>query len=447
MTLIRQSRILKAFTDRGIDSFDGALARLAAVHLVFTVSRQALTTAAGQACLVSGVAAACKTFSNVSVLLEHDAVLMQPLPCGYSISGAVRSFGAHILHSLPGEYTHGVAIGTKPVDDGRFWGTSYWDGWHAGIRAVWEPAEIGESWNPLAGTFAAAIAVREVFAQVLGRNRPTARSCTVDLWRPFGDLSGTRGPEVVYLPKNLIMVGLGHLGQGFLWNLMQLPGRGNVIGLQDYQRAADENIGTGLITSARQVGMRKTRVAAEFVDSFGWDTALLEFGFSSGSTSMRDTAPVIISGLDSVTPREWIREAGYPYMLDIGVGHGPVDFEFGQIRCLPAGSATSWTAPAEAKDAEQLRDSASYVEEKKRDPCGALALAEASVAVPFVGLAMGALAVGQTLRIGAMETTNSLMQFELGTPELATAAAKVDPLSRSLGAREINLRKRTSTLE
>lgn len=48
-----------------------------------------------------------------------------------------------------------------------------------------------------------------------------------------------------------------------------------------------------------------------------------------------------------------------------------------------------------------------------------MTLAEASVAVPFVGAVIGAIAVAQIIQLGSMLETVNLLQTQLGSPHMA----------------------------
>jgi len=74
------------------------------------------------------------------------------------------------------------------------------------------------------------------------------------------------------------------------------------------------------------------------------------------------------------------------------------------------------------------------------DRCGAFQLAEASVAVPFVGAAIGALTVTQALRLGAMEGASSLMQMELSAPDFNSANSLNPKPIANLGSMPLDLR-------
>jgi hypothetical protein len=70
----------------------------------------------------------------------------------------------------------------------------------------------------------------------------------------------------------------------------------------------------------------------------------------------------------------------------------------------------------------------------KFENCGTLTLANASVAVPFVGAAAGALTIAQLIRLASMQTTAQIMQLELGSPGMAIVGGMNDALSAGIGS-------------
>lgn len=152
-------------------------------------------------------------------------------------------------------------------------------------------------------------------------------------------------------------------------------------------------------------------------DLVGWETALIEQKFLPGTKATTDDPAVVISALDKPAPRRDILAAGFPHMLDIGVGHGPVDFEIGQFRSFNEGEESTWTEDDIETDVTVRLKRNAY---RGIDACGAFTLASASVAVPFVGAALGAICVTQLLRLGAMKQIPQLFQIELTAPEMSS---------------------------
>src|SRR5205814_6855699 len=80
---------------------------------------------------------------------------------------------------------------------------------------------------PPAGVLAGAVGVAEAFQAIRGNVRAGHRDHGLSLWRPdieWVDPSGY-GPEMTGLPapNKLHLLGLGHLGQAYLWTLGWLP--------------------------------------------------------------------------------------------------------------------------------------------------------------------------------------------------------------------------------
>ena len=120
---------------------------------------------------------------------------------------------------------------------------------------------------PLAGMLSAALAVNEAYLFVNGGASVAGRCALgLSLWRPdagFDWLAGDSGePELTYLPSRLWMLGLGHLGQAYLWGLGLLPylEPGDVsLVLQDIDVITPSTDSTSVLTEAELIGQKKTR--------------------------------------------------------------------------------------------------------------------------------------------------------------------------------------------
>jgi hypothetical protein len=416
-----RSRVTKALTDAQEIEFGEAEQRLDAVRLAVTVSSEQAHTAAGQAAALTAVATAAKCFGHADLLLKKDEPLVRPLPIGATLASAARNLGADVLRHDPPGITHWVSIGCNE-EMHNFHVRCWWDGWCTGILPRWNARLQGDSSNPLAGVFSGALAVREAFADIRADGRAGTRESIISLWAPWANPMDTNcSPSTIYIPLKLWVIGLGHLGQGYLWSLSFLPEHGDLVVLQDYQKVGEENETTGIITKAADVGKRKTRVAAAWLESLGWPTALIERRFAEDMKPHAEEPAIALSGLDDPKPRIAIAKAGFPYLIDSGVGHGPCDFEILQIRVLQANDTPTWINTAQTRSIDNLLKRRAYqTQAKEHDRCGAFALAEASIAVPFVGAAVGALAITQAIRLATMCETVRIMQMELACPEMTT---------------------------
>lgn len=444
-THLAMSRVIKALTDVSDLHFADAEQRLRSTHVAVLCLGADLSSPAAQACVLTALNAALRTFGRAALITKTDAPLRRPAPGAPTLAQAARSLGAEVMAAAPESITHFIHIGRVDSSEAPSTVCCWWEGWNAGVSAPWDSQTVGAAWNPLAGVFAGALAVREVFAHVRGL-RPCARASRFCLWEPGGSPGCAEGgPTVVHLVRELVLVGLGHLGQGVLWSLATLPAAGQIV-LQDYQNAGEENVATGLTTRLPDVGKRKTRIGAKWIESYGWSTSLVERRIGARAAACDGDPAVIVTALDSVAPRRHALAAGYAYMLDAGVGHGPVDFEICQLRSFARDDPGSWETSVESKDTNSLMKRSAYTAMAAKDACGALQLASASVAVPFVGAAVGALVIAQLLRLGAMESPIRLIQVELASPDLATPGKLTKAPSSSLGSIEIDLISGAATL-
>jgi hypothetical protein len=307
---------------------------------------------------------------------------------------------------------------------------------------------LGDSEFPLAGVFAAAIGVRQVFACVLAGHDLPERDVTVSLWTPWERVDPiARGPRRFDVPDKVWLVGLGHLGQAFVWNLSLLPSKAKRHAvLQDDQSISEENEGTSLLVLPGEgvKGERKARTSANWLESGGWVTELIERRHYGDIAITKDDPPYLLCGLDRVEPRLLLARHGFPYMLDAGIGHGPGDFEGIQIRTIAKGQPLDglWEKPERRNDAhtKKLLESPVYQElEKHVGQCGKLEFAEASVAVPFVGAAAGALAIAQLIRLASLEASPLLLGMALGAPEMTMLGGFSAKPETNLGSFSIRL--------
>ena len=436
---LRRSRIAKVITDAAGSErdFDQAAAALDAVHVAVVTNGGGIASAAAQAAVVTALNTAVKSFGKATLVCPHSIALEARLALGSDLFAVAEACGAQVSALMPSSVTHIVAVGDPPAAGAfvRCW----WDGWSAGVIPGWDDDPCGKFGNPLAGVFAGALAVREVFANAIGRRHSVNRRSVISLWQPCSQGGEPeQPPTALTLPRSLWLVGLGHVGQGFLWSLAFLPAAGTHAILQDDQTVGEENVGTGLVTQLLDFEKKnkKTRVAARWLEAAGWTTSLLERRNYGDLQPTDNDPPVVLTSLDEPTARMAIAKAGHGFMIDAGVGHGAFDFEIGQIRVVPKGADTKglWAHAAKPKCIDAILETPAYREHaRKYDGCGTFALAEASAAVPFVGAAIGALTIVQLLRIASMCSTPRIMQVELNAPETASAGTMNPAAAQGLG--------------
>ncbi|MGN8546966.1 hypothetical protein ACQPTN_20045 [Bradyrhizobium sp. 13971] len=445
----KRSRVTKALTDGDrAGSFEEAEARLNAVRIDVVVGDDQVSTTAGQAAALTAVTTARKCFGRVTLIIARDVPLVATLPIGGTMKAAARRLGARVDTQPSRLATHTIRIGDAPA--GASWNIRcWWDRWLAGTR-TFDGDEIADSRLPLSGVFAGAVAVRQVFACVLAGRDIRARDTTVSLWTPWLPASMDEiGPERFDVPDKLWLLGLGHLGQAFVWTFCFLRGQGErLVVLQDNQKISEENEATSLLVlpGDGELGERKVRVADVWLKQAGWETSPIERRHVGDLALGDDDPPILLSGLDRLKPRLVLAKHGFPFMIDAGIGHGPGDFEGVQVRTIVNGEPPEglWSKSAKTEETEDgtkgLLDRPAYMElEQHVGECGKVSFAQASVAVPFVGAATGAIVIGQAIRLATLEPAPVFLQMELGGPDMATLGGLTEAPDVNLGSFSIRL--------
>jgi hypothetical protein len=288
------------------------------------------------------------------------------------------------------------------------------DGWIAKVG----PAETVKSlpqreYCSLAGVLAGALAIAELFFSFAEISiEATRRIVGLSLWRPDLDIDDPEalGIQVQFLPREFWALGLGHLGNAYLWSLATLPyadlGAVEVF-LNDFDRIEPENADTSLLFDAGDEGSYKTRVCCRWLEARGFRTRLVERPFDS-SFRCRDEEPrLALCGLDSNEVRRELATAKFLRVLESGLGGTADNFDTISFHTLPNPRSVEelWpvlTAEEKYAQAQQLermaRDNPAYALLDDND-CGRAGLAGKSVAVPFVGAAAATMVLAEAIRL------------------------------------------------
>lgn len=263
-------------------------------------------------------------------------------------------------------------------------------------------AETG-SFTP-AGVLAGAIGVAEIFQRVRG-GTPMAcrRSIGLDLWDLHRDwLRGGSAPSPEHLPSEIWIVGMGNLGQAYLWTLGLLPYGRNAarLILQDRDVVALSNLSTSMLTTRAMMGRRKTRAMAEWAEARGFETSIVERDFASNFKIDRREPSVALIGVDNALARQAVEDVGFERVIEAGLGRGPEDFLGIDLHTFPASRPAREVWPQTgAGDADITLPAYRAMLERSGDRCGTVRLAGRSIGAPFVGSAAAALAVSELVRL------------------------------------------------
>lgn len=399
-------RVVKLVVDSGdAPTFEDAAALLSAYELQILAGPAACVDVAWQAALLTAVNAGVRAVhGGVSVILADDAPCLVPIGYGAPLSEALRRYGAEV-RSEPTTGVPTIAFDASVRDMQAPVVRPFAGQWVAGVSPDESIPMLTEA-SVTAAVLASTIAVSECFQRLRGYSLAADRHVGVSLWRPESawDAPDAEGPVVRDLPSAAWLLGLGHLGQACAWLLALLPypaGAVRPLVLQDDDRLSRANRATSMLAGQGQLGIRKTRLVSAAMEEVGWDARLVERRYHGGRLRAPEDPVLLIAGLDNTRARRVLDEAGFPVVLDAGLGAGPDGFLGMAIRRLPAArpSRELWPASPPPRP-EAAGTGAAYraLEQETGDRCGVEELAGRTVATAFVGMTAAAWTIGGLLR-------------------------------------------------
>jgi hypothetical protein len=229
------------------------------------------------------------------------------------------------------------------------------------------------------------------------------RAAGMSLWNPSSDWlsSNNAEPPISFLPSRLWIVGLGNLGQAYLWLLTCLPYRDYSdveVVLQDYDRIAPANESTSVLTSEFMVGRMKTRAIAEWLEARGFRTCLEERRFGEATRRGAHEPGVALCGVDNALARASLEDVGFGLVVETGLGAGPQAFRNFSLHTFPSSLSASqiWGSGANTGTPDVLGMPAYRASNYPTlDECGLAQLASRTVGVSFVGLTAASLALAE----------------------------------------------------
>lgn len=422
-------RAAKYFMDSGqAETVEAAMGLLQGFGLTIYAGQEIAHSADHQTALLTLVNTARRTLlGGIEVVGLPEANCITSLAPNQALQAAVHELGGRSVDKPRTGWPVAV-IGTADVAaDGMPCWRVTWDGWRGGVIPARDGMRLSDANGfGIAPALAAGICAAEAFAFHAGDTPMAGRRATgLSLWAPgrgwlVPDLTE---PAIAYLPSRLWFIGLGNLGQAFAWVLACLPFRdpGQVqLVLQDFDRIAESNDSTSLLSRLSDIDHRKTRVVAEWLEARGFETFLEERQFGPWTQRMGDEPGVALCGIDNPNGRAALEKAGFGLIVEAGLGAGPQEFRSLSMHCFPGSrSAESIWSKLIGRQAESVENMPAYQALKKKgmDGCGLAQLASRTVGVPFVGLIAACLAVSELLR-----------RLNGGTPAevISTSAAALD---------------------
>jgi hypothetical protein len=399
------NRLAKAIMQKHSVGYSEALRFLSTFRLNLICDNSIASSSALQAALLTAVNTGKRAFhGGVFVSMPPNIKCLLNWPGDRTLNEVVQSLGGVFIGAEDSQVTHTIYFGfpDNPVEEGL---AVVCSGWRGGVVPANSPLHLGSSCDfALGGVLAAALGVAQGFVRVSGlSSRPVEGPQGVSLWRPDLDWTSAEaeGPPLEVLPKSLWMLGLGHLGQAFLWNLALLPYTSpNEVQflLQDFDRAVKGNFASGLLCEHHNVGTPKTRICAEWLEQRRFRTIICERAFDSQTKRTGDEPFVACCGFDSAEPRRLLEAAGFDLVVECAVGADSKHFDRIVLHTFPGASRRPdeiWASPPSVAVDPKIME-AFEVE----GDCGIVAetLARKAVSSSFVGAFAGALVSGEILR-------------------------------------------------
>jgi len=424
MTLIRDTfnRVAKVDFDSGaVPDIETAIARLTKHRIGVRVGPEVKSNPAHQAALLTVVNITHRfALGGVTVEGDLDAPLLVMGRREGGLARAVLSLGGRMGQVAEGVPT--IQVGSVCPYTGRGVVATF-AGWRGGVVPVGAPRLSEETSVIPAAVLAGALAASEAFAMLRGEVEAGYRSIGVSLWRPDREVDWycptESEPLLGALPDNLWVLGLGHLGQAFLWALTMCPYEDFTkvrLVLQDSDTVTESTVSTSILTSREMVGAKKTRAVASVLEGHGFQTTLIERSFD-GAFRHRgtDDPAILVCGVDNILARSQLESPGFRFVVEAGLGDSYQDFRSMRLHTFPSSRKATdiWTPGAITVARDLNRAGYRRLSEAGADICGLTRLAETAVGAPFVGTVAGCLMLSQVLRLVAGDAPDSLVDLDL----------------------------------
>lgn len=313
-------------------------------RVLLTGDPEVLETENGRNCFLAAAHLVPRICANVVFAVPRGALLDEARAVAERIA-----FGQQIAFVEPGtsddSFDAVLSVGTRARPDDR-WTLINNDGWLVRLTSDGEhlPRPSGRE-NPMSALAAASLGIAEVFKRLLGL-KPSRGGLLRGLsWSLYTYATGSEdiGPPLPCpLPVDVIMGGVGAIGNGVLYLLGLLPLTGRVIGI-DSQTFGSENLGTCMLIGPQDVGTPKAtlveRALAGRVAAKGYHEPLNKFASRLGKEV--PYAETIIGALDNIEARHALQDLWPAVLLDGAIGpflcqasRHPIDGDVACARCL-----------------------------------------------------------------------------------------------------------------
>jgi len=439
-------RLVKLALDTGEAASLGEAHRLFGDYrLGIVVGNSVAHSATLQAAVLTAVNTGRRSFlGGVSVEGMLDVPLLVPWGHCRTLGDAVVALQGVNKAVAPGIPRIHFGDALNSSGDSEFAVRVTFDGWRGGVVPLDHGLNLPERQECVpAGVLAGGLAVSEAFQYTRGSNALAGRrDVGMSLWQPKSETNWLateeQGPELHRLPSSAWIIGLGHLGQAFLWTLGLLPYASpedvNLV-LQDFDALVEANDSTSLLTTRRNLGMKKTRAMALWCEARGFRTSIVERRFTADFRIAGDEPGVAFCGVDNALARANLEDVGFSRVIEAGLGAGPQEYLAFQMHTFPAcrTARSRWGVDVHHSNGDSTSDNPAYhaLAQDGLDECGIITLAGRTVGASFVGAVTAAVVVAELMRMAMGGTRYEVVDGSLRSLELrqAVLSSETEPFN------------------
>jgi molybdopterin/thiamine biosynthesis adenylyltransferase len=294
-------------------------------RVLLTGEEGVLSTSNGRECLLDCLRLLVRISGDVSVWL--------PAGCGGLLAAAKAESGrisfrlpVRFLDDVPdyAAYDAVLCVGATPRPE-LPWTVVNSNGWLVRVSSGTSPLspETGQ-YNPIAALAAACLGVTDVFKRLLGVivvRGPLFDGLSFSLLTYQAGKTDPGPPLPEKLPLDLLIVGVGAIGNGVvhLLNMLPVKGRAWVLDRQTFQ---PENLGTCLLIGPEDLEKQKAHFAETFLSP-----RLQVRGFSEDLSSFRKRLgtevphpALVLNGLDNIDARHEVQGMWPDLIIDGAIG-------------------------------------------------------------------------------------------------------------------------------
>jgi hypothetical protein len=423
------SRISKIWTDRDSIAPDAALARRQNFAVTLVCGADVAGSPTLQIAVLTAARLAVRCFPGairavVPTTAQNATLRIGSRSVAFGAALAEIVSAANIASS---GNIHGncVIFGNAVQPEGGIRVT--FDGWIAAAGPISMTPRMPErEFCRLSGVLAASLAISELFMSFADVTvQAGRRRVALSLWRPdlSPDANEALGVPINVVPSSAWILGLGHLGNAYLWALAaQSTNEPTRLFLNDFDVVEETNVETGVLFDVADVGMLKTRVLARKLEGMGFETRLVERKFDQHFRTQAEEPLLAFCGFDSNAARRNLETAGFKFVVESGLGGQASNFDVISLHTLPneRSGPEMWPDPDNKvleQEARRIAANNPAYTLVTDDECGRVTIAGKSIAVPFVGTTAAALVVSEALRVLHGGPAFGHLKIRLATPE------------------------------